>query len=625
MAKCPEKVTVCNTVKIDDTSIISALNNLTVAITGPVTVEPSAAWEAMFTAALEAADIALDAETLAALENITVTIDTADGPVEVTGTVNVAQDGSWTVSVDNFPDSISIDNFDEIGTLNINIAGQDEPLEVSISDEVKGLLGDITSAIKEQITVDWEPTGMCVFGPDGQPLSPPVKQFQERKYTYVGNLLSSTAVLSVFNPNGTISGYTLQRGQTIAPCTTEDCVLLGTLNRVILPETGIEVHHWFEVWEEGEEGAGNAVPHGTISDTFPNGVHASGQPADSVVTNTNWSFNDAVGAVGQGASQTYAIGDVYFPSDGYFNDINNNTGEYVVVKIDGVVVSTNFDLTDGALRGGFIKPISVTKGKHTIEVFISDVSVFGGAGLVFSETLAGDFAALPAYKLGTVKCECVKVEKCNGIFRNCVTGEIVEIGPNDEWADCLIVNELAAIKKKLNECCDKENVTSEPCPKLIVSDPVNIDTGDSAPFPYVAGGDRGIAEFTQMLSIECEECIGDEVVIRVTEDHEATPYDTHRGYINVTSAGTFTLSGPTNTFETASATGNGFLGIGYARGDAVNGPRAVRVYEITVPKEALCDTLTLSTRGFGGVGGVTETIYNRTFEIVGGLENCNGC
>ena len=608
-------------------SILAALESLSVTLSGDLTVSPSDQWEALLTAAVTAGIETAEITVSIGNQPISVIIDTSGGPVEVTGTIAVTQSGDWTVSVDNFPTSISINNFNVLEDLTLSVViANEEPIEIQLDPKSLAILQGILDAINNTVRKDWEPTGMCVYGLDGQPVSPPVKQFYEICYSNTGVTLSKVPVLSIFNENGTIESYQLQRGQSVRPCMSNDCVLLGTMNKLIIPETGIEVHHWFTNWEEGEEGIGKAVPHDTITTTFPNGVHASGQPADSVVTNTNWSFNDAVGGVEQGASQTYAVGDVIFLTDGYIDGINGNTGEYIEVKLDGVVVSTYDGLTDANQRGPFLNPIPVTAGKHKLEIFISDASVYGGNATVFSETLEGDYSALPAYALNSVKCECIKVEKCNGVLRNCLTNEIVEMGPLDKWIECLIADELGNIKKLITECCcNKDDEPAGECPKLTVSDPVNIDTGDSAPFPYVADGERGIADFTQMISVDCQNCIGEEVVIRVTEDHEATPYDTHRGYINVTDAGTFTLSGPTNTFETASATGAAFLGIGYAKGDSVNGPRATRVYEITVPKDALCDTITLSSRGFGGVGGVTETIYSRIFEIVGGTENCNGC
>ena len=434
---------ICLNKKLCD--IAGILTNLLGVIEGGVTVDAGEGWQDLITAAINAANI----EVTIGNQPISVVIDTAGGPVEVTGTLAVTQSGDWTVSVDNFPTSISIDNFNVLEDLTLSvIVGNEEPIPVSLDGTALAALADILNAINNTIRTDWEETGMCVANADGSMKEPCVRQYMEIKYSNTGVKLSTTPVLSIFNEDGTISGYELAEGEKVVKCVTNaPCVLLGTLNKCIIPPTGMEVRHWFTD-NNGE--AGNAVAHDEIDVVFPSGIHASGQPADSVAIVNNWTFNDNVGGVSQGASQTYAKGEVIFTEDVYIDDINQNTGEFIIIKIDGVVVNDNTALTETVNRGAFLTPKKISAGKHLVEVFISDLSVFGGLNLVNSPTLEGEYVATPAYAEGSVTEKCIKVEKCNGVLRDCITGEQIIINELDKWIECAQLDKLCKIEDLLS-------------------------------------------------------------------------------------------------------------------------------------------------------------------------------
>ena len=138
-----QKVKVCGLVAVKDVEANALLAEILAELKGPLTVQPGDAWEAIFTAALEAADISLDAETLEALENITVTVDTSAGPVEITGNVTVSNDGGpLDVNITSMP-AVEISNFEELLSATLNVTLNGEELNVKLSDEQLEALIDI--------------------------------------------------------------------------------------------------------------------------------------------------------------------------------------------------------------------------------------------------------------------------------------------------------------------------------------------------------------------------------------------------------------------------------------------------------------------------------------------------
>lgn len=120
-----------------------------------------------------AIEVALDAASLAALENITVTVDTSAGPVEVTGDVTI--DGEVAVSWDGLADAltgldVSVDNFADLAALldglEVSFAdGQTFPLpdtQLNALVNVAIQEGDQTQALLEQLIKRPEIKEVCL-------------------------------------------------------------------------------------------------------------------------------------------------------------------------------------------------------------------------------------------------------------------------------------------------------------------------------------------------------------------------------------------------------------------------------------------------------------------------------
>lgn len=206
----------CGPIEVEQMQeIIDGLATINTTLMGELTVQPGDQWAALLTAsvtsALENANITVDVGN-----TVNVTVDTSAGPVDVTGTVTVAE--PLNVVVSNFPTAFSIDNFADLEALELTVTLDGEVVTVTPDAAFTTLLTDIVDEIANTIRVDYEKTGKCAFDAAGALISPPVEQFVERRYTNLGVFISNTVVLSQFLPDGTITGYTLGAGETVAAC-----------------------------------------------------------------------------------------------------------------------------------------------------------------------------------------------------------------------------------------------------------------------------------------------------------------------------------------------------------------------------------------------------------------------
>lgn len=187
-----------------------------------------------------------------------------------------------------------------------------------------------------------------------------------------------------------------------------------------------------------------------------------------------------------------------------------------------------------------------------------------------------------------------------------------------------LIEKLCAIEEALTgdgECPCKD------CPELVVGPPT--DTGTQVAYTTPINATDQFINWASQVSITEEECLTDNpnalITIRVTQDHEAGAYDSHRSYVLTTSAGVFTAVSGTNT--AAAASGTAGQQIGYAAGDSANGPRAIRWVELEVPVQDLFNSgISLTAIAFGGAGGAFEILHSQTIEIVDGLNQiCDQC
>jgi len=174
------------------------------------------------------------------LEDITVTIDTSGGPVEVTGTVSISGDVTvdWSgiqdalngleIEVTNYQDLVDILT-DPATTLTIDgsVTALIDPTQFAI---IEDLLGTINDTLKAIVRKDWEVIDFCIVDADGVPV-PLVGVFSERGYDYLGNQVSEIVVYSKFDPTvPEWTSYALQAGDQVVECSRQ------TTNTVLVME-----------------------------------------------------------------------------------------------------------------------------------------------------------------------------------------------------------------------------------------------------------------------------------------------------------------------------------------------------------------------------------------------------
>ena len=189
-----------------------------------------------------------------------------------------------------------------------------------------------------------------------------------------------------------------------------------------------------------------------------------------------------------------------------------------------------------------------------------------------------------------------------------------------DWQWNILQSCLQELKVLLGDCPD--------CPEVEASAVQLTETGEPLTLPYTTE-DRPNS-LSQTLSLtDPSGCLADnpdaEISVQITLDHEALPFDSHRGFILSASAGTFTAESASNTFETSGTTGNSNIGIGYAMGDTGN-ERNIRWVKLTAIAAEWTAGIALSYLGFGGVGGASESLYSQELTICEGLEDiCDAC
>ncbi len=185
---------------------------------------------------------------------------------------------------------------------------------------------------------------------------------------------------------------------------------------------------------------------------------------------------------------------------------------------------------------------------------------------------------------------------------------------DDRRDDC-----LEEIKSLLQ--CPGEN-----CPAINQSSISLVDDGSSVSYPLTAENEFKDHNIVVTLT-DPSGCLASnpdaEISVRYLVDHEAGPYDAHRLYILIASAGTFTAQSASNSGGTVGA---GNIQIGYNAGDGVAQVRNDRWVKLTATAAEWLNGITFTTGFFGGVGGAYETIHSLEFEICEGLtEICDGC
>lgn len=287
------KVDHCGPIEVEGLrDVVAGLETINETLLGGINVSPSNEWEALLTSsvisALETADIEVTVGN-----TVSVTVDTSAGPVEVTGTVTVAE--PLNVVVSNFPTEFAISNLADLEGLELTVTLDGEVVTVTPDPAFTQLFQDVIDEIADTIRTDYEFTGMCGYAADGSKLIPPVKQFIERRYTNAGVFLTESVVLSQFQTDGTITSYTLGAGEEIKTCTSstdKELVKCPTVKTVV-DASGLVGR---DVTQEENDliPAANTVrnilpwlPENINTPSFPTGVFTDAAPATALTGGYN--------------------------------------------------------------------------------------------------------------------------------------------------------------------------------------------------------------------------------------------------------------------------------------------------------------------------------------------------
>lgn len=231
-----QNVNVCGVVKVSDATAHGLLAQILAALGDGITVNPSDAWGAIFLEALNAAEITLSAETIAALNPMTVIVDTSAGPVEITGTVTLAND-NLSVTITNTPLDIVVTNWDELLNATLNVSLNGETVNVSLSDEQIKLLTD-----KDDTDDDVRPVAVHCFdwtsGEDGGQFIGWANANED------GSFAGYTIISGTPPPEGALVVCETMSVTTITPVTLEPiCANVGGVPTVVTPiplvDTGV--------------------------------------------------------------------------------------------------------------------------------------------------------------------------------------------------------------------------------------------------------------------------------------------------------------------------------------------------------------------------------------------------
>ena len=190
---------------------------------------------------------------------------------------------------------------------------------------------------------------------------------------------------------------------------------------------------------------------------------------------------------------------------------------------------------------------------------------------------------------------------------------------------------MLELLKKILECLESlKGCPSDTCPTLDESTAVITTEGDSlnsvVTYPLTAMGE--FKDTTQTVTLtDPTGCLAANpdapISVRYLVDHEAGPHPTHRLYILIASAGTFTDQSASNSGGTL---GGSTINIGYGAADPVANARNDRWVKLTATAADWLAGVSFSTGFMGGVGGAFETLHSVDYEICEGLEGiCDGC
>ena len=168
-------------------------------------------------------EAALLAQTTSITANIQAIVDTLDAGIDV----NSTQAGAWTFTVAGQPVEVALDaatltalqDLLEASDLTTQIGGQDVVLDVNVTGQplaVTTSLQPVIDAIQAVVRVDYERTGYCVVDSNGEKV-PLVGVFAQVSYNSTGAVASTELVLSQL-VGTTWQTYNLGAGEVVAEC-----------------------------------------------------------------------------------------------------------------------------------------------------------------------------------------------------------------------------------------------------------------------------------------------------------------------------------------------------------------------------------------------------------------------
>lgn len=363
------------------------------ALGGTLTVTPDGIFEGLFNDLTDSIVAAIEAGAEAG-EEITVTIDTSGGPVEVTGSVTI--DGDVSIDWSGIKDALEgltvqaeITNYEDLVAL---LTAEDTTITV---DGVVGLddatlesllsgMNDIVEAVKNQIYKDWEKeTDKCIYDADGNVI-PMAGVYLE--YTYQNGVVvgTPTSVKSIMDDQGNWSAYVLGEGEKVGPCV-GGCPCVITKSEVCLKvgEVVLNAYAIRKVTEDAttllryEDALGNTV-EGEVTactcdavDTLEEGG-GDGPIGDPVTCSSRKLGSDFVSnASGEGTHTEDSLNDTNGP-------INSFSGTFTVTDSAGTAHTFNNGDTVSGMASGSVQSVTFSglinwsDGAETYQCTVSD-------------------------------------------------------------------------------------------------------------------------------------------------------------------------------------------------------------------------------------------------------------
>jgi hypothetical protein len=350
-------------------------------------------------------------------------------------TVNAVQSGTWSVTIDGQPieTSLSTDSINELvaaieaADLNVTIAGQDQTLDVNITNDPLSVTLDFQPLIDElqrQVSVDYERSETrCIFDANGDEV-PNTGVFSEAKYDFFGNQVGSVREVYSILVNGEWQPYTLQAGEVVGRCETKEVCTVQKFEEKTLDTSGLVRRNWHDVPSVTSAQVDADIANGDSSTSTQAVIDAFDYSADpaSETVETTLAISDDVPGVGTTANLTEITG--FIESVGADSYLQYQTGNqaaiavYLGINCGPETLVASIARGTGGPASGRTPAILVPEGIHSIRVVAYDYDGANGIWAIRSSATPGGFSGglLPTQLIaGGIETRCFYGRQCQGV------------------------------------------------------------------------------------------------------------------------------------------------------------------------------------------------------------------